>query len=84
MPEKNRRQSRSETKRKERAEKYFDLFPDKKPNELTGGEKMMDIKKRNRQCNGCDPIDLILCINEKWMCWDCKHNTLKTNEDNWI
>ena len=82
MPEKKRRQSRSETRRKERADKYFDLFPEKKPQELSGGEKMMDIKKRNRQCEECDPIDLILGIGDKWMCFYCKHSPYK--QDEWI
>jgi len=82
MLEKKRRLSRSETKRKKRAEQYFDLFPDKKPQELSGGEKMMDIKKRNRQCEGCNPIDLILGVGDKWMCWNCKHNPYK--QDDWI
>jgi len=82
MPEKKRRQSRSETRRKERADKYFDLFPEKKPQELSGGEKMMDIKKRNRQCEECDPNDLILGIGDKWMCFYCKHSPYE--KDEWI
>ena len=69
MPERKPKLSRSETKRRKRAEQYFDLFPEKKPQELSGGEKMMDIKKRNRQCEGCDPNDLILGIGDKWMCF---------------
>jgi len=43
---------------------------------------MMDIKKRNRQCEGCDPIDLILGIGDKWMCFNCKHSPYK--QDDWI
>ena len=76
------RQSRSETKRRKRAELYYDLFPEKKPQELSGGEKMMDIKKRNRQCKECDPINLVLGIGDKWMCFNCKHSPYR--EDEWI
>ena len=82
MPEKNLKLSKSETKRKKRAELYFDLFPEKKPQQLSDGERMMDIKKRNRQCKECDPIDLVLGIGEKWMCFDCKHSPYK--QDEWI
>nr|BAR17947.1 hypothetical protein [uncultured Mediterranean phage uvMED] len=82
MPEKNLKLSKSETKRKKRAELYFDLFPEKKPQQLPDGERMMDIKKRNRQCKECDPIDLVLGIGEKWMCFDCKHSPYR--EDEWI
>ena len=82
MPEKNLKLSRSETKRRKRAEQYFDLFPEKKPQQLPDGERMMDIKKRNRQCKECDPIDLVLGIGEKWMCFDCKHSPYR--EDEWI
>ena len=82
MPEKNLKLSKSETKRKKRAELYFDLFPEKKPQQLPNGERMMDIKKRNRQCRECDPIDLVLGIGEKWMCFDCKHSPYR--EDEWI
>nr|BAR17875.1 hypothetical protein [uncultured Mediterranean phage uvMED] len=82
MPEKNLKLSKSETKRKKRAELYFDLFPEKKPQQLPNGERMMDIKKRNRQCKECDPIDLVLGIGEKWMCFDCKHSPYR--EDEWI
>ena len=82
MPEKNLKLSKSETKRKKRAELYFDLFPEKKPQQLPDGERMMDIKKRNRQCKECDPIDLVLGIGEKWMCFDCKHSP--SREDEWI
>jgi len=82
MPEKNLKLSKSETKRKKRAEQYFDLFPEKKPQQLPDGERMMDIKKRNRQCKECDPIDLVLGIGEKWMCFDCKHSPYR--EDEWI
>ena len=82
MPEKNLKLSRSETKRRKRAEQYFDLFPEKKPQQLPDGERMMDIKKRNRQCKECDPINLVLGIGEKWMCFDCKHSPYR--EDEWI
>ena len=82
MPEKNLKLSKSETKRKKRAELYFDLFPEKKPQQLPDGERMMDIKKRNRQSKECDPIDLVLGIGEKWMCFDCKHSPYK--QDEWI
>ncbi len=82
MPEKNLKLSRSETKRRKRAEQYFDLFPEKKPQQLPDGERMMDIKKRNRQCKKCDPIDLVLGIGDKWMCFDCKHSPYR--EDEWI
>ena len=82
MPEKNLKLSKSETKRKKRAELYFDLFPEKKPQQLPDGERMMDIKKRNRQCKECDPINLVLGIGEKWMCFDCKHSPYR--EDEWI
>ena len=82
MPEKNLKLSKSETKRKKRAELYFDLFPEKKPQQLPDGEKMMDIKKRNRQCKECDPINLVLGIGEKWMCFDCKHSPYR--EEEWI
>ena len=82
MPEKNLKLSRSETKRRKRAEQYFDLFPEKKPQQLPDGERMMDIKKSNRQCKECDPIDLVLGIGEKWMCFDCKHSPYK--QDEWI
>ena len=84
MPEKNLRLSKSETKRKARTDKYYDLFPSKKPSTLTGGELMMDIKRRNRMCASCKPVDLVLCIGEKWMCWNCKHNTIKKTEEDWI
>ena len=82
MPEKNLKLSKSETKRKKRAELYFDLFPEKKPQQLPDGERMMDIKKRNRQCKECDPIDLVLGIGDKWMCFNCKHSPYR--EDEWI
>ena len=82
MPEKNLKLSRSEIKRRKRAEQYFDLFPEKKPQQLPDGERMMDIKKSNRQCKECDPIDLVLGIGEKWMCFDCKHSPYK--QDEWI
>ena len=82
MPEKKPKLSPSEIKRRKRAEQYFDLFPEKKPQELPSGERMMDIKKRNRQCKECDPIDLVLGIGDKWMCFDCKHSPYKQNE--WI
>jgi hypothetical protein len=49
---------------------------------LPDGERMMDIKKRNRQCKECDPIDLVLGIGEKWMCFNCKHSPYR--EDEWI
>ncbi len=82
MPEKKPKLSPSEIKRRKRAEKYYELFPDKKPLELSNGEKMMDIKKRNRQCKECDPNDLILGIGDKWMCFYCKHSPYK--QDEWI
>lgn len=86
MPEKKPKLSPSEIKRRKRAEQYFDLFPEKKPQKLTGGELMMDIKKINRMCDSCNPVDLVLCIGEKWMCWNCNHNTmnLTKQEDDWI
>ena len=40
MQGRRQRQSRSETKRRKRAEQYYELFPDKKPLELSNGEKM--------------------------------------------
>ena len=43
---------------------------------------VMDIKKRNRQCKECDPVDLVLGIGDKWMCFDCKHSPYK--QDEWI
>jgi len=82
MPEKNPKLSPSETRRKKRADQYFDLFPEKKPQGLSGGEKMMDIKKRNRQCKECDPVNLVLSIGDKWMCFYCKHSPYK--QDEWI
>ena len=32
-------------------------------------------------CQKCDPVDLILGIGDRWMCWDCEHNTLKGKHD---
>ena len=60
MQGRRQRQSRSETKRRKRAELYFDLFPEKKPQELPGGEKMMDIKKEI--VNAKNVIQLILFL----------------------
>jgi len=77
MLEKKRKLSPSEIKREKRKDKYFDLFPEKKPVNLPPHEAMMELKRKNRMCQDCKPIDLILSIGERWMCWNCKHNTLK-------
>ncbi len=81
MLEKKRRLSPSEIKREKRKDKYFDLFPEKKPVDLKPHEAMMELKRKNRMCQKCDPVDLILGIGDRWMCWDCEHNTLKGKHD---
>lgn len=82
MPEKKRRLSRSETLRENRKNKYYDLFPEKKPEVKSGGEMVMDMKRKNRMCKDCDPVNLVLSVNDKWMCFYCKHSPYK--QDDWI